>query len=80
MREEDMPYRGPLKSDEFLISRTALDEAYSALSGCLAVLGDTANIKHAMECLKTASGSYGDEYEGHEPNFTIEGSSEQPPA
>lgn len=55
----------PLYSEEFLISRQALDEAHSALAGCLEVLGDVANISHAMKQLKTAQGNRGDYYEGH---------------
>lgn len=69
----------PLESEEFLISRTALNEAYSALAGCLNVLGDTANIRHAMEQLKTAQGSLGDFYNGHNPQFVIGGCSEPMP-
>jgi hypothetical protein len=55
----------PEHSDEFLISRKALDEAHSALAGCLYVLGDVANISHALRMLKTAQGSLGDTYDGH---------------
>lgn len=55
----------PKQSDEFLISRTALDEAHSALAGCKEALGDIANISHAMEQLKTAQGNLGDTYNGH---------------
>jgi hypothetical protein len=77
MDEKDMPYREAPKSTEFVISREALDEAYSALTGCKAVLGDVANISHAMEQLKTAQGIEGaDMYEGHDPQFVIGGSSE----
>jgi hypothetical protein len=43
----------------------ALDEAHSALAGCLYVLGDVANISHALRMLKTAQGSLGDTYDGH---------------
>jgi hypothetical protein len=62
----------PEQSDEFLISREALNEAHSALCGarealCGAreVLGDVANISHAIEQLKTAQGNLGDTYNGH---------------
>jgi hypothetical protein len=79
MDEEDMPYRDPPKSEEFLISRTSLDEAYSALAGCLAVLGDTANISAGMEQLKTALGNHGDRYDGHNPQFVVAGWSEPMP-
>lgn len=80
MDEKDMPYRDPPKSERFNVSREALDEAYSALAGCLAVLGDTANISAGMEKLKTAQGEYGERYEGHDPQFVVGGWSEPPPA
>lgn len=79
MREEDMPYRDAPKSTHFSITREALNEAYSALAGCLHVLGDIANIKLGMEKLKTAVGLEGDSYKGHEPNFDIGASSEPMP-
>jgi hypothetical protein len=78
--EKDMPYRDPPKSTEFVISRRALDEAYSALAGAKGALGDVANISHAMDQLKTAQGVEGaDMYEGHDPQFVIGGSSEPMP-
>lgn len=52
-------------SDEFLISREALDEAHSALAGSIAVCGDIANLSHAMKLLKTAQSTNGSYYEGH---------------
>jgi hypothetical protein len=72
--DEDQP-----QGDELIVSRQALDEAYSALSGCKAVLGDIANISHAMDRLRTAQFSNGEYYEGHEPNFVVGGWSEPPP-
>ena len=63
--EPDQLTDQPDKSEEFLVSRTALDEAHSALAGCLEVLGNIANIKHAMNQLKTATGQFGDKYNGH---------------
>jgi hypothetical protein len=78
MDERDMPYR-EIKSDEFLISREALDEAYSALAGAKGALGDVANISAGMEALKTAAGNRGGNYEGHDPQFVIGGSSEPMP-
>lgn len=69
----------PSESEEFLISREALNEAHSALAGCLNVLGDTANINLAMEKLKTAQGNLGDTYDGHNPQFVIGGCSEPMP-
>jgi hypothetical protein len=77
MQEEDMPYR-EIKSSEFIISREALDEAYSALAGCLAVNGGVANISAGMEALKTALGNMGGNYNGHEPNFEVTDSSDIP--
>lgn len=79
MNVEDIPYRDLTKSEEFLISREALDEAHSALAGCLFVLGDTANIALAMEKLKTALGSQGDVYAGHDPQFVVAACSEPMP-
>jgi hypothetical protein len=79
MDEKDMPYRDPPKSNEFTITRTALDEAHSALAGAVAVLGDTANLVYAMEQLRTAQGVNGDAYEGHDPQFVIGGCSESMP-
>lgn len=71
MDEKDMPYRDVSKdSTEFTISRAALDEAYSALAGCKGALGDVANISAGMEALKTATGNFGGNYEGHNPQFT----------
>jgi hypothetical protein len=55
----------PEQSEEFLISRTALDEAHSALCGAREALGDVANISYAIEQLKTAQGNLGDTYNGH---------------
>lgn len=55
----------PDRSEEFLISREALDEAHSALCGCREVLGNIANISHALDMLKTAQGNLGDTYAGH---------------
>lgn len=52
----------PDRSEEFLISREALDEAMSALLGARAALGDIANISHAIDQLKTAQGNLGDQY------------------
>lgn len=78
MREEDMPYRDPPPSEEFLISRQALDEAHSALAGAKGALGDVANISAGMEALKTAQGNLGDKYDGHDPQFVISDSSEAP--
>jgi hypothetical protein len=75
--EKDMPYR-EIKSNEFLISRAALDEAYSALAGCRGALGDVANISVGMDALKTAAGNMGGNYEGHEPNFEVTDSSDIP--
>ncbi len=79
MREEDIPYRPTRPSEEFLISREALDEAYSALAGCLAVLGDMANIALGMEKLRTAQGARGDMYDGHNLQFTTTDSSDLGP-
>lgn len=80
MREEDMPYRPDPISDVFTISREALDEAYSALAGAEACLGNVANINHAMNLLRTAEGNQGEKYPGHQPNFVVADSSEQPPS
>jgi hypothetical protein len=55
----------PEQSEEFLISRGALDEAHSALCGAREALGDIANISRAIELLKTAQGNLGDTYNGH---------------
>lgn len=77
MREEDMPYRDAPKSEMFTISRKALNEAYSALAGAKAVLGDVANISLAMDQLKTANGDFGESYNGHEPNFVVSDASVQ---
>lgn len=55
----------PAQSEEFLISREALDEAHSALCGAREALGDIANISLAIEKLKTAQGNLGDMYNGH---------------
>jgi hypothetical protein len=78
MDESEMPYR-EIESSEFLISREALDEAYSALAGCLNILGDIANIRAGMEALKTAAGNVGGNYEGHDPQFEVGASSEPMP-
>lgn len=79
MDEASMPYR-EIRSDNFVVSREALDEAYSALAGCRHAFGDVANISVAMEKLKTAQGQlHGETYNGHEPNFVVGGSSEAPP-
>lgn len=64
-RQFDPDDEPPLQSEEFLISREALDEAHSALAGAIAVCGDIANLSHAMKLLKTAQGSLGDMYNGH---------------
>jgi len=61
MDEDERPDR----SEEFLISREALDEAHSALAGSIAVCGDIANLSHAMKLLRTAQGTFGDTYDGH---------------
>jgi hypothetical protein len=55
----------PDQSEEFLISREALDEAHSALAGAIGALGDVANLSHAMAMLRTARGNFGDLYQGH---------------
>lgn len=55
----------PDRSEEFLISREALDEADSALAGAIGALGDVANLSHARELLRTAQGNLGDKYDGY---------------
>jgi hypothetical protein len=55
----------PPSSEWFIVSRVALSEAHSALAGAVAVLGDVANLSHAMTMLKTARGGMGDAYAGH---------------
>ena len=54
----------PEQSDEFLISREALDEADAAISGAIGALGDVANLSHALKLLRTAQGNLGDSYNG----------------
>jgi hypothetical protein len=79
MDEDDMPHGDPPQSEQFLISRSALDEAYSALAGAVGALGDIANLSAGMEALKTALGQFGDSYEGHNPQFVVAGCSEPMP-
>lgn len=54
----------PDQSDEFIISRAALDEADAAISGAIGALGDVANLSHALAQLRTAQGNLGDHYNG----------------
>jgi hypothetical protein len=55
----------PNQSEEFLISREALDEAHSALANAIKTLNNIANLSHAMGMLRTARGNFGDLYQGH---------------
>ena len=80
MDEANLNYRPAAKSENFTISRQALNEAHSAIAGAIGALGHVANLDHALEQLRTAVGDQGETYPGHEPNFVVGGSSERPPA